>query len=55
MNPMECNHPELMFASGAFYVFCPKCQQYWEELEGSDQGSNTNIDSGDVRVTKDKD
>lgn len=33
-----CDHPDLYFGSGAFYVICQKCQQFWVARKPSPAG-----------------
>lgn len=31
---MPCNHPELQFGSGDYYIFCHACHGVWARMAG---------------------
>ena len=37
LNPRECPHNLLQFFSGAYYIVCRDCQQYWMSITHGDQ------------------
>lgn len=36
IDPLTCDHPELYFGSGSYYVICRACQQFWVRIKNQD-------------------